>query len=252
MKHNMIRAALVVALVAPGLVALWGDEPATPKDKPKEPEAVDILKDVKEWNSDKFMGPPTQFRPGHVNPRKLDEKAIAKTATGLEISLPSKAPIPTPTVYDGKLLVSGGFHSKEFYCFDAATGKFIWGINLDDDGPTAAACDDGIGVFNTESCTLFAVDINTGKQLWSYWLGDPLTSTPTIANGKVFTSYPARGGGGQQGLAPNNAAQAANPPPAQGKPADATGKAQPPCSHVLAAFDLKTGKILWQRWIDSD
>src|SRR5262245_55469411 len=256
MKHNMIRAALAVALLAPGVVALWGDEPAKPKDKPKEPEAVDILKDVKEWNSDKFAAPPTQFRQGHVNPRKLDEKAIAKTTSGFEISLPSKAPIPTPTVYKDKLLVSGGFHSKEFYCFDAVTGKFIWGIDLDDDGPTAAVCDDGIGVFNTESCTLFAVDVNTGKHLWSYWLGDPLTSTPTIANGKVFTSYPARGGGGQQqmqqGPANQNAAQAPNPP-APKKPADPVkAKAHPPCSHVLAAFDLKTGKILWQRWIDSD
>jgi outer membrane protein assembly factor BamB len=252
MKFNYLSAAVVICLLGSGAFALWPDDPARSKDKAKEPEAVDIVNDVKQWNSDKFLAPPTQFRQGHVKPRKLDDNALAKTANGFEISLPSKAPIPTPTVYDGKLLVSGGFHSKEFYCFDAATGKFIWGIDLDDDGPTAAACDDGIGVFNTESCTLFAVDINTGKPLWSYWLGDPLTSTPTIAHGKVFTSYPARGGGGQPAPAQNNAAQAANPPPAKDKPADATGKAHPPCSHVLAAFDLKTGKILWQRWIDSD
>ena len=25
-----------------------------------------------------------------------------------------------------------------------------------------------------------------------------------------------------------------------------------PSTHVLAAFDLKTGKVLWQKWIDSD
>jgi outer membrane protein assembly factor BamB len=34
-------------------------------------------------------------------------------------------------------------------------------------------------------------------------------------------------------------------------PAGAAKKA-PPCSHVLVALDLKTGKILWQRWIESD
>src|SRR5262249_6121334 len=73
--------------------------------------------------------------------------------------------------------------------------------------------------------------------LWSHWLGDPLTSTPTIANGKVFTSYPAAGRGAA---------------PAKGGAGKAAGKARPPCSHVLAALDLKTGKILWQRWIDSD
>jgi hypothetical protein len=64
------------------------------------------------------------------------------------------------------------------------------------------------------------VDANTGKQVWSLWLGDPLTSAPAIADGRVYTSYPAGG--------------------------------HPSASHVLAAFDLQTGKILWQRWIDSD
>jgi outer membrane protein assembly factor BamB len=56
--------------------------------------------------------------------------------------------------------------------------------------------------------------------VWSLWLGDPLTSAPAIADGRVYTSYPAGG--------------------------------HPSASHVLAAFDLQTGKILWQRWIDSD
>jgi outer membrane protein assembly factor BamB len=74
--------------------------------------------------------------------------------------------------------------------------------------------------FNTESCTLFTVDAKTGKQLWSWWLGDPLMSAPAVADGRVYTSYPYAG----------------------------HGKA----SHVLAAFDLHTGKILWQKWIDSD
>src|SRR5205823_727464 len=126
-------------------------------------------------------------------------------------------------------------HSKEFYCFDAQTGKLVWGVNLDDDGPTSAVVEDDIVVFNTESCTIFALDANTGKQLWSWWLGDPLTSTPTIARGKVFTSYPAAGGGGQ----------------GKGRVPAPKGKV-PPCSHVLAALDLKSGKILWQRWLDSD
>ena len=37
-------------------------------------------------------------------------------------------------------------------------------------------------MINTESCTLFALDAATGKMRWSYYLGDPLLSTPTIAN----------------------------------------------------------------------
>jgi outer membrane protein assembly factor BamB len=82
-------------------------------------------------------------------------------------------------------------------------------------------------VINTESCTIFAVDAKTGKQQWAYWLGDPLTSAPTIAQGRVFAAYPAGAGEG-------------------GKPAPAGA------NHVLAAFDLHTGKILWQLWLDGD
>lgn len=237
-------------LAAGGGVTTWFTALGQDKPKPeKPPEQEDITNLVREWNSDKFGAPPTEFRPGHVTARPLEAKALTKTANGFSIQLPSKAPIPTPSVYRDKLYVSGGFHSKEFFCFDAASGKLAWGMALDDDGPTGAACEDGVCVFNTESCTIFALDADTGKQLWSYWLGDPLTSTPTIAHGKVFTSYPAggRGGAGQQQL--NNLPQQQK----QGKPAEKpAGKAAPPCSHVLAVFDLKTGKLLWQRWIDSD
>src|SRR4029077_14231080 len=108
-----------------------------------------------------FAAPPTQFRGGHVVSKKLDAKAIQKTETGFSIKLPSGAPIPTPTVYKGKLYVSGGFSTKEYFCFDAVTGKFEWGMDLDDDGPTSAVVDDDIAVFNTESCTIFALDAKT-------------------------------------------------------------------------------------------
>jgi Ca-activated chloride channel family protein len=206
------------------------------KDK-KEPEKTDITEQVRAVNSDKYAAPPTEFRTGHVNPKAIDAKAITQTETGFTIKLPSGAPIPTPTVYKGKLYVSGGFSTKEYFCFDAISGKFEWGMSLDDDGPTSAVVEDDTVVFNTESCTIFALDAKTGKHLWSYFLGDPLTSTPTIANGKVYTSYPAMGGGG--------AAPKKGPAPAQGKP-------RPAASHVMICLELKTGKILWQKWIDSD
>src|SRR5206468_3317646 len=47
--------------------------------------------------------------------------------------------------------------------------------------------------------------------------------------------------------------KAANPPSDRGQLGVIPRKQPPPNStHVLACFDLKTGKILWQRWIDSD
>jgi outer membrane protein assembly factor BamB len=234
MLRRSHAAGVALALLAAALLSLRAEEPkpaakpAAPNDKTAKADApVDILATVKEWNSDKFASPPTQFRQGSATPRPLDDKAVTITKDGFVIQLPSGAPIPTPTVYKGRVYVSGGFHSREYYCFDAETGKPVWAVNLDDDGPSSAACQDGVILFNTESCTIFALDADTGKQLWSQFLGDPLTNTPTIANGKVFTAYPAAAAG-------------------------TGGKQPPPCSHVLAAFDLKTGKILWQHWIDSD
>jgi outer membrane protein assembly factor BamB len=251
----MSRICLAMALIAGGYCALAQTPapPATKSDKVQEPAKIDVTARVKEMNSSKFASPPTTFRTGHVTPRKLDAKAIRLQEKGFTVTLPSGAPIPTPTVYKGKLYVSGGFHSKEYYCCDAQTGKVIWGVDLDDDGPTSAVCEDGVVVFNTESCTIFALDANTGKHLWSYFLGDPLTSTPTIAKGRVYTSYPAAGGGGQEPVPPQNNAA---PPQKPAKPAQ-PGKMQdrqlpPGATHVLACFELKTGKILWQRWIDSD
>jgi outer membrane protein assembly factor BamB len=82
-------------------------------------------------------------------------------------------------------------------------------------------------VFNTESCTVFAVDAETGKSRWAWFLGDPQTSSPTVAAGRVFTTYPAGAVTGKKG-----------------KP--------PTASHVLAAFELKTGKVVWQDWLDAD
>ena len=238
MVRRSHAAGLALAVLAAALLSLRAEEPK-PADKPaalddktaKADVPVDILATVKEWNSDKFAAPPTQFRQGNVTVRPVEEKATTATKNGFVIQLPSGAPIPTPSVYKDRIYVSGGFHSREYYCFDAETGKPVWGVNLDDDGPTSAACQDGVILFNTESCTIFALDAETGKQLWSLFLGDPLTNTPTIANGKVFTAYPALGAAATK---------------------DSAGKGLPPCSHALAAFDLKTGKILWQRWIDSD
>ncbi len=199
--------------------------PGTAKGEPQAPGGEDILAAVEEMNGDRFARPSRSFRKGHVTKRKAP--AAVKTATGWQVKFGSGAAITTPAVYEGMVYTSGGFNSKEFYAFETATGKPRWAIDLDDDGPSTAACAERVCVFNTESCTIFAVDSKSGEQLWSWWLGDPLTSAPTIGGGLVFTSYPAA------------SAEGAKPRP-------------PGASHALIALDLKTGAIKWQKWLDSD
>lgn len=187
----------------------------------------DLLAEARQVNAD--HAPPETMRPGHVT-RKLGRSAeTTATPTGFSVQLPSRAPVPTPVVTGDLIVVSGGFKSRDFYAFDARSGELRWAIDLSDDGPSTPACAEGVCVFNTESCTTFAVDASTGEQKWSWWLGDPQLAAPAISNGRVFASYPA------------------SPIYDYAKPA-----ARTTYSHGIGAFDLHTGKSIWQKWIDAD
>jgi outer membrane protein assembly factor BamB len=214
------RSTLFVALAA------CNSSFATPvSEAPTDKESQIITDELRKMNGDDFGKPSSQFNAGTVSARKAP--AAHKTKTGYEIKFGNGSAVSTPAVYKGKVYTSGGFNSREFYAFEANTGKSTFGLDLSDDGPSSGACEDGTCVFNTESCTVFAVDAETGKRRWAWFLGDPQTSSPTIAAGRVFTTYPA---GAVTGKKPR--------PPA--------------ASHVLAAFDLKTGKVAWQDWLDAD
>jgi outer membrane protein assembly factor BamB len=206
-------------------IALAGGVPLTPvraaSDSPAAAE--DALAEMRKMNSDAYGKPPKELRSGSASPQPLSPKQVARSEKGFEIKLPSGAPLPSPAVHQGVLVTSGGFHSREVHAFDAQTGAPLWGLGLSDDGPSAPACAQGVCVWNTESCTIFAAEVRTGKLLWSHYLGDPQLSAPAIGGARVFTVYPA-----------------------------SVQKQPPGASHVLAAFELRSGKLLWQRWIDGD
>jgi outer membrane protein assembly factor BamB len=214
-KTLVSGAALWTGLKAP----LFAQDQKPDAPAPKE---VDVTAEWAKLHADPKAQPGTQYRAGRAKPGSTTPK-FEKTAGGYSIQMPSGAPVPTPAVYKDRVFVSAGFHSKQYFCFEAASGKAVWGVDLDDDGPSTAACEDDVVVVNTESCTIFTLDASTGKQLWALWLGDPLMTAPTIAKGRVFTSFPANGRAHHK---------------------EAT--------HLIGAFDLKSGKVLWQRWIDGD
>jgi outer membrane protein assembly factor BamB len=193
---------------------------------------INVLPIFQLLNDENAPPPEKDFSAGHLE-KNRDAISIEKTEDGYLASMPGEYHIPSPSVYKGTVYVSGGFGSMEYYALDAKTGEIKWGITLDDDGPSAPAIDQDIIVFNTESCTIFACDVETGEHLWSYWMGDPLMSMPSIANDIVFSAYPAYYD--QEYYNSLNI--------------DTTGIYP---THVLIAFDLKSGDILWQQWIDGD
>lgn len=114
---------------------------------------------------------------------------------GWAVRIPDSVQLPALAYGDGRVFVSGGFESRTFYALDAASGHIEWATqNLEDDGPTAPVFEDGRVIFNTESCTLFALDSKTGKRLWFKNIGDPTLGQTAVADGLVYASHPSPDG----------------------------------------------------------
>lgn len=109
---------------------------------------------------------------------------------GWVLQLAQNATLTTPAYARGKVYVGAGFTSTTVYALDAHTGGLSWVGQTPDGGPTAAIIEDDKVLFNTESCTLFAFDLASGRQRWSHYLGDPLMSQAAAAHGRVFSAYP--------------------------------------------------------------
>lgn len=185
----------------------------------------DITKEARAINA---TPPPDPSRRGSVKPSH-HRPNVSKTPTGFVAQLKSRPYgsfdklVATPAYYRGKVF-AGHLDGFEMHALDASTGEPTWSARLSDHGPTAPACKDGVCVFNTHSCTMFSVDADTGRQLWSWWLGDPQLATPVIAGDTVYTSYPGRYAG-------------------------LHGRRQ--TKYIVGAFDLKTGTKKWLTWIDA-
>ncbi|PHR31650.1 MAG: hypothetical protein COA38_07535 [Fluviicola sp.] len=158
--------------------------------------------------------------------RKLGrpEGYINKTATGFELDFESSGPVGTPTVVGNRLYTQQGYYSPNYYCLSAATGQFVWGVELGEAGISPVVHQSGVLLLNTESCTLYAIDATSGKLLWSKWLAGYLYTTPSADGYSVFVVY--ENGGSN----PNN----------------------PNENRVLASFNIRTGAVNWMNWVDNE
>ena len=135
--------------------------------------------------------------------------------SGWRLKLQNNRAIPTPVFHDGKLYVAGGFGSYDVYRVDAKSGVIDWQHRCPDDGPTAPVVALDRVFYNTESCTLEALDLD-GAPLWRHWLGDPLLAQPAASGDSVFVVYPKNG------------------------------------THHLGAFAAKDGTPLWKHEVGGD
>ncbi len=163
----------------------------------------------------------TEFMDCKVSPVKMDRDIIEITPTGFHLNFPDDGPILTPAIQNDKLMISAGYYNPDIYCIHPETGAYQWGLKLAENGASVMVVEDGMLLINTQSCTLYAIDIENGMLAWSKWLGPNIYHSPTVANGKVFAVYP-----------------------------DAIGYATD--NFVLVAFDLKTGSIVWQNRLKSE
>jgi Ca-activated chloride channel family protein len=203
-------ANLPGAAGGPAVVEMPG--PAEPLGEPALPAASEAID----------LGSRMQVRP--LGAPLIDRGATASFelpsgGSGWVTALPEEGLGVTPAYGRGKVFVGGGFASRTMYAMDARTGRIAWRVAAPDGGPSAAIVVEDKVIFNTESCTVFVVAIETGQIIWRRWLGDPLMSQPSAANGRIFSAHPSSG--------------------------SATGFA-------MTAMALADGAVLWTQPIPSD
>ena len=164
--------------------------------------------------------------------KQINSENAGKLQLAYSLSLGSlRSNESSPIVIGNTLYVSTSWGPKYVYAVDAATGALKWTYEpeIPDDVLQYACCDvnsrgvsfaDGKILVGRLDGKLTALDAGSGKKLWTstvvdYKQGSVITSPPLIVRDKVITGF----GGGEYGVRGS-----------------------------LQAFDLNTGKLLWQTY----
>jgi alcohol dehydrogenase (cytochrome c) len=162
--------------------------------------------------------------------KQITSENVGKLQLAYSLSLASlRSNESSPVVVGDTLYVSSSWGPKNVYAVNAATGapKWIYQPDIPDDVLQYACCDvnnrgvsyaDGKIFVGRLDGKLTELDAATGKELWTstvvdYKQGSVITSPPLIVRDKIITGF----GGGEYGV-----------------------------RGALLAFDLQTGKQLWQ------
>src|SRR6476620_405045 len=162
--------------------------------------------------------------------KQINAENASKLSLAYSFSLASlRSNESSPIVIGNTLYVSSSWGPKYVYALDAATGgrTWTWEPDIPDDVLQYACCDvnnrgvsyaDGKIFVGRLDGKLTALDAATGKSLWTakvvdYKQGSVITSPPLVVRDKVITGF----GGGEYGV-----------------------------RGALLAFDINTGKQVWQ------
>jgi len=186
-------------------------------------KAIEHFYETAKRDDKKFL---IEFGSSKAEKITMDKDTVIRYDKGFKVKFTKGFQVATPGINGNRLYSDAGFYSTKYYCLDALTGQYKWGVNLAEGGISPAVITDEYVLVNTESCTLFVLNAKTGDLIWAKWLCPYLYTTPTVANNKVYVVY----GNGIDQFRDKMGAQ----------------------NYVLACFDLPTGKIEWQNWLDED
>jgi outer membrane protein assembly factor BamB len=163
----------------------------------------------------------TEFMNVQTTPAKLDLNSYLETTSlGFNLNLGVQKIMMPPTAYRDRIFITNGVQTNHIYSFNATTGAFSWGAQLMEGGVSASVVAGNTLMLITESCTLYAFDINTGKLLWSKWLSEFMYSSPTASGEQVYAVY-------KDGLTNQS-------------------------NYMAVCFNISDGKILWQKRLEAD
>lgn len=164
-------AVVLLGIVAPGAAAADG------KDAP--PLVIDVELPALPQGSDL----PLTFEAG-------------KGLQGFAVRVGS-GDLRTPAVDGESVFIGSGNEMRAYQCLG---GRLKWKTPTDDSQPSSPAVAGGRVYFNTQSCTVYAMDAATGERKWSQWVAGSVATTPAVSGDVVFVSGPDADGGAAGGF----------------------------------------------------
>ncbi len=131
--------------------------------------------------------PPVEVR--LPDPGAAEEPVAFEAGEGLQgfVVRVGAGGLQTPAVDGDSVFVGAGSEMRSYACLG---GRLKWKAPTDDSSPSSPAVAGGRVYFNTQSCTVYALDAATGERAWSQWIAGSVATTPAVSGDVVFVSGP--------------------------------------------------------------